>query len=60
MMKKKSLYIILFVLLGTLLFSSCQKKIYGQNIRRKKRNCGCELVKPQPQTDCYAYQEGTK
>ncbi|PKP19481.1 MAG: hypothetical protein CVU04_05875 [Bacteroidetes bacterium HGW-Bacteroidetes-20] len=59
-MKKKSLYIILFVILGAFLFSSCQEKIYGQTKRRKKRNCGCELIKTPPKMDAYAYTENTK
>ena len=59
-MKKKTFYIFLFLVLGTFILSSCQEKIYGQTKRKRKRNCGCELIKTPPQTDAYAYKDSSK
>jgi hypothetical protein len=47
---RKKLSFIGLLLVGALLLSSCQPKIYGQTRRKKDRKCGCELIK-QPKTD---------
>ncbi len=51
---KKKLPFIGLLLVGVLLFSSCQPKIYGQTRRKKDRKCGCELIKQEKSEDLYA------
>jgi|GEM_PF-1288030 hypothetical protein len=58
MKKREFNYIIILLILAGFLFSSCQPKIYGQNKRRRVRDCGCELIQPSNQTlDLITYNE---
>ncbi len=45
---------VLLLIAGLFLFSSCAPKIYGQTKRKKRgRKCGCELILPEKKIDRY-------
>ena len=44
--------LILLLLAGLFLFSSCAPKIYGQT-KKKKKKCGCELILPEQKYNGY-------